>query len=92
MREQRGAAGRVAEEFFHERRAAGETGLFGQDPQRAGADDQVDAGDAWVGVKRAQHFDGEDGTTGAGDRQRKDALLGQSDGGDGLELRLVERG
>ena len=59
-------AGR-AEELFDQAVAAAELQFFGEDAQRSFRRDEVNVGDAGVGVEGAEHFCGEDGAAGAGD-------------------------
>jgi len=61
--------GRCAEELLDETVGAIQAGLFGEDAQRAGADDQVDVGDAVVGFQSLEHVPGEESAAGSGDGQ-----------------------
>ena len=59
--------GALAEQLFHKGVAAVDGGLFRQDAEGAGRDDEVDVGDAGVGVEGAEHFAGEEDAAGPGD-------------------------
>ena len=65
-----------AEEFFCECVASAELHLFGEDAQRCFGGNEVNFGDARVGVEGAQHLGGKDRAAGAGDGQ------GEPDAGD----------
>ena len=60
-----------AEELFDQAVAAAELQFFGEDAQGGFRGDEVDVGDAGVGIEGAQHFGGEDGAAGAGDGKGK---------------------
>ncbi len=96
--EEGGAARGVAEEVFDEggaRAGFGQAeggGLFGEDAKGAGADDEVNAGNAGVLVEGAEHLDGEDGAAGAGDGEGDDVAGGGGHRGVGVGVGVgVER-
>ena len=76
-----GGAWSAPRSFSDEAVASAELHLFGEDAQGGFAGDEVDVGDAGVGVEGAEHLGGEDGAAGAGDGQGE-AEIG--DGGGGL--------
>jgi hypothetical protein len=56
-----------AEEFFEEIGAAGDAELFSEDAKRVFAGDEVDVGDAGIGLESAEGFAREDRAGCAGD-------------------------
>ena len=67
--EQSDIGSRVAEELFGEIVASADAGLFGKDAEGAGRGDEIDAGDAGVGLELAEGFYGDQRAAGAGDRK-----------------------
>lgn len=61
--------GGVAEEFFGEVVAAAEAQFFCEDAEGAFCGDEVDAGDAGVGIEKPQEGLSEDGAAGSGESQ-----------------------
>ncbi len=64
------------EKFFDETDAAAELQLFDEDAEGVGADDEIDLGDALVGLEGAEHLGRVDGTAGAGDGEGKSEWRG----------------
>ena len=60
-----------AEELFHQTVAAADLHFFGEDAEGGFGGDEVDVGDAGVGVESPEHLGGEDGAAGAGDGEGK---------------------
>lgn len=73
----------VAEQFFGEIVFCYQAVFFREDTQSRGRGDEIDVGDAWIGVQSLEHVAGKDDAAGAGDGESESAA-GSSCFGSGI--------